>query len=55
MLDNSRKPEDMNAPGWKLHRLQGKRRDHWSVAVSGNWRLTFIFDGEYAVLVNYLD
>jgi len=55
MLDNSRKPEDMNAPGWKLHRLQGKLRDHWSVAVSGNWRLTFIFDGEDAVLVNYLD
>jgi toxin HigB-1 len=55
MLDNSRKPEDMNAPGWRLHRLQGKMREHWSVMVSGNWRLTFKFEGEDAILVDYQD
>ncbi|MEW5823855.1 MAG: type II toxin-antitoxin system RelE/ParE family toxin [Pseudomonadota bacterium] len=28
---------------------------HWSVWGSGNWRLTFIFDGQDAVLVDYQD
>jgi proteic killer suppression protein len=28
---------------------------HWGVRVSGNWRLTFRFDGEDAVLVDYKD
>ncbi|MBA3768927.1 MAG: type II toxin-antitoxin system RelE/ParE family toxin [Blastocatellia bacterium] len=54
-LDNSKKPEDMNAPGWRLHPLKGELVGHWSVDVSGNWRLTFAFEGENAVLVNYQD
>ena len=28
-------------PGWRVHQLSGERRGHWSVAVSGNWRITF--------------
>ena len=28
-------------PGWRIHRLSGKRRGEWSVSVSGNWRITF--------------
>jgi proteic killer suppression protein len=54
-LDNARRPGDMNAPGWKLHPLNGRLRDHWSVMVSGNWCLTFRFEGEDAVLVDYPD
>ncbi len=45
----------MNAPGWKLHPLSGELKDHCSVSVSGNWRLTFKFDGEDATLVDYQD
>jgi proteic killer suppression protein len=45
----------MNIPGWRLHPLKGDLAGHWSVAVSGNWRLTFAFDGEDAVLVDYRD
>jgi proteic killer suppression protein len=45
----------MNAPGWRLHPLRGDLEDHWSVDVSGNWRLTFTFEGEDAVLVDYRD
>jgi len=45
----------MNAPGWKLHPLSGELKDHWAVSVSGNWRLTFKFEGEDAVLVDYQD
>lgn len=47
--------EDMNLPGWRLHALVGSLSGHYSVAVSGNWRLTFRFEGSDAVLVNYQD
>jgi len=45
----------MNAPGWKLHPLKGTLSDHWAVSVSGNWRLTFAFEDEHAILVDYED
>jgi proteic killer suppression protein len=54
-LDVARGPQDMNVPGWKLHGLQGNLAGHWSVWVSGNWRLTFAFEGEDAILVDYQD
>ena len=54
-LDNAKQPGDMNAPGWKLHPLAGELKDHWATWVSGNWRLTFRFEGEDAILVNYQD
>ena len=45
----------MNLPGWKLHQLTGNLVGHWAVTVSGNWRLTFHFDKQDAVLVDYQD
>jgi len=48
-------PRDMNLPGWRLHPLSGDLDGHWSVTVSGNWRLTFLFDDGDAILVNYQD
>ncbi|MEW6132977.1 MAG: type II toxin-antitoxin system RelE/ParE family toxin [Pseudomonadota bacterium] len=54
-LDAAKMPEDMNLPGWKLHPLSGKLKDHWAVWVDKNWRMTFTFDGEDAVLVDYQD
>ena len=54
-LDVASRPEDMNAPGNNLHALKGNLAGHWSVSVSGNWRLTFLFEGEDAVLVDYQD
>lgn len=47
--------DDMDAPGWALHRLAGDLAGHFSVAVSGNWRLTFAFKDGDAVLVDYQD
>ena len=29
------------APGWRVHWLSGKRRNEWTVSVSGNSRITF--------------
>ncbi|WP_297454316.1 type II toxin-antitoxin system RelE/ParE family toxin [Ferrovum sp.] len=54
-LDNAKRPEDMNAPGWKLHPLTGELAGHWSVMANGNWRLTFTIEGDGAELVDYLD
>ncbi len=54
-LDDSTKPSDMAAPGWKLHPLKGVLKGHWAVWIDGNWRLTFTFDGKDAILVNYQD
>ncbi len=54
-LDNSQSERDMNAPGWRLHPLRGNLEGHWAIHVSGNWRLTFAFEGTDAVLVDYQD
>ena len=45
----------MNVPGWRLHALTGDLAGQFAVTVNGNWRLTFLFDGDDAVLVNYQD
>jgi proteic killer suppression protein len=54
-LHRANGPQDMALPGWKLHPLKGDLAGHWAVSVSGNWRLTFRFDGPDAQIVNYLD
>jgi len=48
-------PQDMDLPGLYIHQLKGKYQGRWSVRVSGNWRLTFKFDGPDAVDVDYED
>jgi proteic killer suppression protein len=45
----------MGLPGLRLHPLKGGRSGTWSVSVSGNWRLTFRFEGKDAVDVDYED
>ena len=45
----------MNVPGWDLHPLKGGLADHWSIKVNGNWRMTFTFEDEDAILVDYQD
>ena len=44
-LPASTNPQDMNLPGLVLHELSGRQKGTWSVRVSGNWRITFRFDG----------
>ena len=48
-LDAVATPEDMNIPGYKFHRLTGARQDTYAVTVTGNWRITFRFEGDDAV------
>lgn len=54
-LDASVSAMDMNLPGYRLHQLEGDKRDMWSVTVNGNWRITFYFEGMDAYLVDYQD
>ena len=54
-LNASTSPKDMDLPGLYLHQLKGKSRGRWSVRVSGNWRVTFKFDGPDAIDVDYED
>ena len=48
-------PKDMDLPGLKFHSLTGSRVGTWSVSASGNWRVTFRFEGGHAQNVNYED
>lgn len=55
MLDASTEVDDMDKPGWNLHRLKGQRAGVWSIKTSGNWRVTFMFKDGDAYIVNYED
>jgi len=54
-LNSATRPEDMSAPGWRLHLLKGSLAGHWAIKVNGNWRMTFLFEGDNAILVDYQD
>ncbi len=54
-LDNSRGPEGVNLPGFRLHELRGQLKGHCAVSVSRNWRVTFRFVDGLAVDVDYVD
>jgi proteic killer suppression protein len=52
-LDDATGPEQLNLPGYHFHALRGERR--WSLRVTGNWRLTFGWDGNDATDVDLED
>lgn len=54
-LDAAFVAEDMDLPGYRFHKLRGKRKNTYAVLVSANWRLTFKFDRENAVHVDLED
>lgn len=54
-LDASIRPQDMSLPGLGLHELKGRQKGTWSVSVSGNWRVTFRFEGPDACDIDYED
>jgi len=54
-LDIAKNADDVNLPGWRLHPLTGNLAGHYSIVVNDNWRITFAFDGDDVVLVDYLD
>ena len=55
LLNAAKSPLEMDVAGWKLHQLKGELDNHWAIKISGNWRLTFTFECEDAILVDYQD
>jgi proteic killer suppression protein len=51
-LDVARLPEDVNVPGFNFHKLRGAPQ-RYSVHVSGPWCITFEWDGDDAVAVDF--
>lgn len=55
LLDRSVAANDMNVSGMRFHSLRGDLEGRYSVAVSGNWRITFAFENGHTVDVDYED
>jgi len=53
-LDAAHDVQDMNFPGSRLHEWKGKGKGIWSVDVSGQWRISFRFEGGHALDVDYI-
>jgi len=54
-LDTAHEIQDLEIPGYQLHKLNGQKKDVWSISVNGNWRVTFEFERGDAYIVNYED
>lgn len=54
-LDLVEQPLDMDRPGWRFHTLKGTMKGRFAVDASGNWRVTFGWDGMDAIDVDLED
>jgi toxin HigB-1 len=52
-MDAAEAPAAMNVPGYDCHALRGFRPTRYSIHVNGPWCITFEFEGENAVRVDY--
>jgi toxin HigB-1 len=55
LLDVAQSPDDLAIPSFRTHPLKGDLAGHWSIWVSGNWRITFRFNETDVELVDYQD
>ncbi|MCK3654213.1 Killer protein [Pasteurellaceae bacterium Macca] len=54
-LDAAKSLSDIQVIDWDLHPLKGNLKDHWSIKVNGNWRLTFKFENGHIEVLDYQD
>lgn len=54
-LNVAKQADDMNVPGWCFHALKGKKKGRYAVDASGNWRVTFGWEGSSVVDVDLED
>jgi toxin HigB-1 len=54
-LDGATLPEDLNLPGFRFHGLKGRDKGRYALDASGNWRITFAWDGGDAIDVDLED
>lgn len=45
----------LNVPMFRLHELKGSLKEHYSIRVNGNWRVTFKFEDGDAYILDYQD
>ena len=55
LLDIAKSPADMDVAGFYTHSLKGNRKGEWASTVRANWRITYSFDGNDAIDVDYED
>lgn len=53
-LDAALQPEDVNIPGFGFHGLEGKPK-RYAVTITGNWRITFEWEGVDAINIDLED
>jgi proteic killer suppression protein len=54
-LNAALRPQDLDLPGYRFHTLKGGAKGRCAVDASGNWRITFGWDGEDAIDVDVED
>ena len=54
-IDAAEQINELDIPGFHLHRLKGDKRNLWSVRVSANWRITFEFENGNACILDLED
>ncbi len=54
-IDAAEQVNELDIPGFRLHRLKGDKRNLWSVRVSANWRITFEFEDGDAYILDFED
>jgi proteic killer suppression protein len=55
ILDASEDIRDLDVPGFRFHALKGFRPVRYSMRVTGNWRMTFEWDGKTANAIDLED
>lgn len=56
VIHNAHRLEDINTPGWRLHKLRAPPYAGWySVDVTGNYRIVFQYENGKAFDIDYAD
>ena len=55
MIDEAEVIAELNRPGFRLHPLKGRLAGHWSITITGDWRITFRFVDGQALDVDFVD
>ena len=54
-LDRAKDLRDLDLPGFDFHPLKGRRKGEYAIVATGNFRLTFRFDGSNVLDLNLED
>ncbi|MBE9460951.1 type II toxin-antitoxin system RelE/ParE family toxin [Dyadobacter subterraneus] len=55
LLDTAETVEQLNIPGYRLHKLSGELKEFYSIKVNANYRIIFRFNDGDAYDVDFLD